>query len=68
MAVLRVEVITPELEEGEAYIHKVRTDADTVEAALRANYAIIDAIFTLYAIEEIISYSVSAVEDEDGVG
>ena len=65
MATLKVEVCTPNCADGEAYIHKVRTEADSIEAALKANYAIIDAIFTLYAIEEIVSYSVSVMEEED---
>lgn len=68
MATLRVEVYTPELKDGEAYIHKVDTEADTIEAALKANYAIIDAIFTLYGREEIVSYSVSVDEDDNGTG
>lgn len=65
MATLRVEVVTPECEEGTCYLHKVATEADTIEAALKANYAIIDAIFTLYGREEIISYTVSVDEEED---
>lgn len=68
MAVLRVQVVTPECEDGTAYIHKVQTEADTIEAALYANYAIIDAIFTLYAIEEIIEYTVSVHEEDNGTG
>jgi hypothetical protein len=65
MAVLKVQVVTPLCEDGTAYIHRVRTEADTAEAALKANYAILDAIFTLYAIEEIIEFTVSVDDEED---
>jgi hypothetical protein len=64
MATLLVEIVTPELDEGTTYQHKVDTEADTIEAALKANYAIIDAIFTLYGKEEIISYTVSVLQEE----
>jgi hypothetical protein len=65
MTVLKVQVVTPLCEEGTAYLHRVRTEADTPEAALKANYAILDAIFTLYAIEEIIEFTVSVDEEDD---